>query len=134
MSSETFMITGESPLERISPGWDDELEEYNCRDGKRIVVPRRTASVRELDKTKTVPRNMIRYTASKKESRVHIFGIECSNDIRKIFGGPDDVRTIIFPAMVRTIRQGSFRDVKSLRSVVLNEGLETLGTDEHSLD
>ena len=36
--------------------------------------------------------------------------------------------------MVRTIRQGSFYGVKSLVSVLLNEGLETLGTDEYKLD
>ena len=36
--------------------------------------------------------------------------------------------------MVRTIRQGSFRGVKSLKSAILNEGIETLGTDERSLD
>ena len=54
--------------------------------------------------------------------------------MKTIFGGPDDIRTMIFPKMVRIIRQGSFRGVKSLVSAVLNEGLETLGTDEHKLD
>ena len=52
----------------------------------------------------------------------------------KIFGGSDDVRTMIFPNMVRTVRQGSFYGVKFLVSVLLNEGLEVLGTDEPSLD
>ena len=119
---------------RIQLGWNSKRTHYRCRGGRHIAVPRRTASVRELDETKTASRNMIRYRASKKELSVCISGIECSNDIRKIFGGPDDVRTIIFPEMVRTVRQGSFRGVKSLRSVVLNEGLEVLGTEEHSLE
>ena len=35
------------------------------------------------------------------------------------------------PQSVRTIRQGAFCKCESLRTVVLNEGLETLGTDEH---
>lgn len=33
--------------------------------------------------------------------------------------------------MVRTIRQKAFGKVESLRSVILNEGLEVLGTDEY---
>ena len=41
---------------------------------------------------------------------------------------------MIFPEMVRSIRQGSFYGVKSLVSVVLNEGLEVLGTEEQSLN
>ena len=40
------------------------------------------------------------------------------------------IRTMIFPEMVKTVRQGAFRGVKSLKSVVLNEGLEVLGTDD----
>ena len=35
------------------------------------------------------------------------------------------------PQSVRTIRQGAFCKCESLRTVVLNEGLETLGTDEY---
>ena len=77
---------------------------------------------------------MIRYRASKKELRTCTSGVEFGRDMRETFGGPDDIRTIIFPEMVRTVRQGSFRGVKSLRSVVLNEGLEVLGTEERSLD
>ena len=62
-----------------------------------------------------------------------ISGVRFGRDMKKISGGPDDIRTIIFPNMVRTVRQGSFRGVKSLKSVILNEGLEVLGTEEHSL-
>ena len=51
-----------------------------------------------------------------------------------VFGGPDDVRTIILPKMVRTVRQGSFCKAKQLRVAILNEGLEVLGTDEYRLD
>ena len=45
-----------------------------------------------------------------------------------MLGGSDGIRTIIFPEMVTTVRQGAFYRVKSLRSAVLNEDLETLGT------
>lgn len=52
----------------------------------------------------------------------------------EISGGSDGVRTIIFPTMVRTVRNELFYNVKTLRSVILNEGLDTLGTDEYRPD
>ena len=115
-------------------GWDSKCARYGCRDGKRIEIGHRSANVRALDKTKTVPRNTITYVVSKKEPRTCVSGVEFGRDIKEVLGGPDDIRTIIFPEMVRTVRQGSFRGVKSLKSVVLNEGFETLGTEEHSLE
>ena len=116
--------------ESVKLGWYDGRASYTCWDGAHVHVPRRTANVRDLDETKTVSKNMITYTASKKELRTCISGVTFGRDMEKVFGGPDDIRTIIFPNMVRTIRQGSFRGVKSLVSVVLNEGLEVLGTEE----
>lgn len=100
---------------RIQLGWNSKRTHYRCRGGRHIAVPRRTASVRELDETKTASRNMIRYRASKKELRACTSGVKFGRDMKEIFGGPDDIRTIIFPEMVRTVRQGSFRDVKSLK-------------------
>ena len=50
-----------------------------------------------------------------------------------VSGGLDDVRTITFPNMVKIVRQGAFHSVKSLVSVMLNEGLETLGMDKYPL-
>ena len=52
---------------------------------------------------KTVPRNMITYTAGKGDARTVVSGVEFSKDMKIVFGGPDDIRTIIFPEMVRTI-------------------------------
>ena len=120
--------------ESVTPGWDDERGYYSCRNGEHVEVPRRSASIRDLDQTKTVRRNTITYTVSKKEPRTCVSGVEFGRNMEKIFGGPDDIRTVIFPKMVRTVRQGAFRGVKSLVSVLLNEGLEVLGTDERSLD
>lgn len=50
--------------------------------------------------------------------------------MRTLFGGSEGVRTIIFPSMLRTVSQGAFSQVGSLRKAVLNEGLEILGTNE----
>ena len=66
----------------------------------------------------------------RQELRITVSGAEFSRDARTVFGGPGDIRTMVFPNTVRAVRQGAFHSVKSLKSVVLNEGLETLGTDD----
>ena len=50
--------------------------------------------------------------------------------MKTLFKGPDGIRTIIFPSMLRIIKQSAFYEIKSLKKAVLNEGLEVLGTDE----
>ena len=77
---------------------------------------------------KAVPRNVIRYTAGKGEARATISGIGYGRYMETVSGHPDGIRTMIFPATVRKVRQGLFCGMKSLVSVVLNEGLEALGT------
>ena len=47
---------------------------------------------------------MIRYTASKGEAKAAISGVEYGRKMETVFGGPDDIRTVIFPTMVRIIR------------------------------
>ena len=59
-----------------------------------------------------------------------VSGAILSRDTSEVLGG--SVRTITFPATVGTIRQDAFCRAKSLLSVVLNDGLEVLGTDEQS--
>ena len=54
--------------------------------------------------------------------------------MKTIFGASDGIRTVVFPDMVNTIRQGAFNKIGSLRSAVLNEGLKALGTDEYKSD
>ena len=85
-------------------GWDCERGEYICWDGARICVPRMAASVRNLDETKTIPRNGIMYGADKKKLRIAVSGTELSRDARIVFGGPGNVRTMVFPKTVRTVR------------------------------
>ena len=38
---------------------------------------------------------------------------------------------VTFPRSLRVLAQATFAKCKSLKTVVLNEGLETLGTDEY---
>ena len=83
---------------------------------------------------KTVPRNRITYEISKEEPQIAVTEIEFSRDMKTVFGGPDNIRIITFPKTVTKVKQGAFHCAKSLKSVVLNEGLEKLGEDEYSLD
>ena len=101
-----------------------------CLDGKSIEIPHRNASVRQLNSIKISPRNRITYKVNERDMKATVSGVEFDRDMRNIFGGPDGIRTMIFPTMVRTVRQGSFCQTRSLRIIILNEGLEVLGTDE----
>ena len=60
--------------------------------------------------------------------------MEFDRGMRFLFGGSKGIRTIIFPSMLRTVRQAAFYRIESLWKVVLNEGLEVLGTDELAQD
>lgn len=70
----------------------------------------------------------------KLQPRTAISGVEFDRHMRVLIRGSNGIRTIIFPSMLRTVRQAAFCEVKSLRKVVLNEGLEVLGTDELAPD
>lgn len=59
-----------------------------------------------------------------------VSGVEFDRSMRTLIRGSNGIRTIIFPDMLRTIRQAAFSHVKSLRKAALNEGLKVLGTDE----
>lgn len=61
MSSGAFEKIGQSVDASIQRGRDDERDCYTCWDGAHVHVPRRTASVRDLDEIKRVPRNKIIY-------------------------------------------------------------------------
>ena len=99
-----FGNIGQRMDESVRPGWDDEREDYSCRSGEHVEVPHRSASVRDLDETKTVRRNTITYIAGKGNIRITVSGVEFNRDMTQIFGGPSDIRTAIFPEMVKIIR------------------------------
>ena len=44
-------------------GWDEERDDYTCRDGEFIEAPHKSANIRDLDEIKRAPRNKIRYIA-----------------------------------------------------------------------
>ena len=134
MTSGTLRRIRLSMDESVRSGWYDGRAGYMCWDRTHVHVLRRTANARDLDETRTLSRNIIMYTVSKREAKTIVSGVVFGRDLKTIFGGPDDIRTMIFPEMIRTVRQSSFHCVEPLRSVVLNEGLETLGTERRSYD
>ena len=46
--------------------------------------------------------------------------------------GCTGLKTFIAPRSLRTIAQGAFRKCEKLRHVILNDGLEVIGTNEHA--
>ena len=63
-------------------------------------------------------------------SYVTISGIEYTNCMRLIIWALIRIRTMIFPNTVRIVFQAAFNNIRILRSVILNEGLEVLGYGE----
>ena len=121
---------------RAERSWNGLPRRYACCDRAAVTVLRRTASVRDLYGRKTVPGSGVAYARDEHSGallpRIEVSGVEYDRGMETVFGGSDDIRTMTFPNTVRTIRQSSFHEAKSLRSVVLNEGLEVLGTREHT--
>ena len=111
-------------------GWGCTHGRYFCRDGKPVDAPRRTASVRDLDEQVAVPASCVRYAwdarAYGPQPRIVVSGVELCRDMTSIFGGSDGIRTITFPDTIRTVKDDAFKDNRSLRSAVLNEGLGEL--------
>ena len=102
-------------------------------DGTSVEVPFGTAYIRKLSKESTLPRSGVRHVRDAQkllQPRITISGVEFDRRMKTLFGGSDSIKTIIFPSILRTVRQSAFYGVKSLRKAVLNEGLEILGEDE----
>ena len=58
--------------------------------------------------------------------RVLVSGTEFCRNVLRVVRGARDIRTVTFPKTVRWAENGAFRS-KTLKSAVLNEGLEVLG-------
>ena len=63
-----------------------------------------------------------------------VSGVDFSRDMTEVSAGSDEARTVVFPNTIRRVRNGLFYGAETLRSAVLNEGLEVLGTDEYQAD
>lgn len=115
--------------------WDRGRERYVCRDGTTIGVPTGAECGGEL---RTVRRNALIYQKDEESNELcvnlSVSGVQLDREVSEIFESLGSIRTIIFPATVRTVGQGVFFKNQALRSARLNEGLETLGADEYDFD
>lgn len=115
-------------LHKVSIGrrhaWVRGRESYVCADGMVLEV-----SARALDA------NALVYEKNEQPGEhyiiIYISGVQFNREVDQILESPDSIRTIIFPETVRVVEQGAFFRNQALRSAVVNEGLETLGTDEY---
>ena len=104
-----YALSYSTPMDRgtvrkVEKSWNAGCAGYVCRDGVRARFPHRSANIRNLNETKIAPRNMIQYKAGQKGFCIVVSGMEYSRNMVKILAGPDDVRTMILPSVVRTIR------------------------------
>lgn len=63
-----------------------------------------------------------------RETKVQVFvsGTELARDMSRVIRGARSTKTTTFPSTVRKVLDGAFSDT-SVKSVILNEGLEVLG-------
>ena len=116
-------------------GWRRTVENsrsYTCVDGTDVRVQGRTPGRKPDNPESTggqnAPPNEIAYGTNQREKsvRVLVSGTEFCRSVLRVVRGARDIRTVAFPKTVRWAENGAFRS-KTLKSAVLNEGLEVLG-------
>ena len=114
-------------------GWNCARDGYACPDRTFIELPRRTAIIRGLDEQRTVPASGIVYALDAEATkllRTRVSNLEFDRAVTDVFEGPNELRTLTTPNTLRDVREYAFYDAAALRSVVLNPGLEALGTGD----
>lgn len=84
-----------------------------------------------------MPRNYVLYRPNSRKDRacwLFVSETELDRNMSWLEKGAAVIRTIVFPNTVREAENHAFRNNKSLRSVVLNEGLEELSGFYDSYD
>ena len=117
--------------------WDAKHTAYKCSDCVDVHIrqilrkekPAQKGSGKAPDQA--APASMIGYciNARRRKVLVQVFasGAELSRDMSQLARGASDARTFTLPKGVLRLRDRAFAESEQLRSVVLNEGLETLG-------
>ena len=115
--------------------WAENNEAYVCADavnakiagsalgrGRRVDGPENCR--------RATPPNAIMYKPKRQlepaKTATFVSEIRFGRSMSQLAGRPKGVRTITFPSTAKEVLDGAFKD-SSLRSVVLNEGLEKLG-------
>ena len=107
----------------LALGWNRKYRRYWCKDGVALEVPKTIAIWYARNEYSEIP-----------YEKLFVSKVRFSRDMRMIIKSEATIGTIIFPKTVRVVRQEAFFDNRELLSVVINEGLEALGTDEYNDD
>ena len=113
-------------------GWSEGRMEYISADGVDIRIASRVFRLQRLNdhsgnSNQTVPVNTVMYCARESPTAsLFVSATEFARNMSQIVRGAVDIKTIIFPSTVRETSEDAFSHT-SVRSVVLNEGLETIG-------
>ena len=115
--------------------WNKEHTTYKCADGINVLTLGRTVK-RDQDgseETRTHPKyaSGISYKVlyDKKIISVFVSETQFNRDMSRVAQGANYAKTITFPSAVRDVAASAFR-MAALLSVVLNEGLRTLGENQ----
>lgn len=131
--------------------WDTARHSYVCPDGAVVQVPRRSLVQREREDEDSAPsqdehkqgeerdahehgeretsRSQVLYRVHDGRMSLQLFvsGTEFDPSMSRVVRETDGARTLALPNSAREVLDGAFGENRRLRSVILNEGLETLG-------
>ena len=108
-----------------------------CRDDASVSVPRGTALVRIQDEQRRLSKNCVTYArdgAQKLGQMIIVSGNAFDRRVWTLSGGSDSARTLAFPPTIRDVAEKAFYKTKTFLSMILNEGLEELGTQKFLTD
>lgn len=114
--------------------WNKAHVRYRCADEEIIDIPprlywQRTEDERDPDnqRDRAMPANMLVYKVGDDIISLFVSETEFIREMQDIIRGAEKTRTVRFPNTMKVTETAAFDGVESLRSVVLNEGLEVLG-------
>lgn len=113
--------------------WIRQRSAYLCQDSVAVKILDRTEDEGDGKYQNRPPRSEIQYakdrwTQTQRPTPIAA-GVRFNRDLKEILKGHSQVRTITFPKTVRAVKFEAFSGQKTLLSAVLNEGLETLGSN-----
>ena len=123
-------------------GWGKTHAEYLCMDRMPVFVKLQTADGQQGPDRKALLggaqpcRNglVYAYRLPRKIMMCTVFAsrAKTSRDMETLTSWPSDARTVSSPRSVRKVYADAFRNCGALNAVVMNEGLQVLGTAESS--
>lgn len=133
LNDDTTNSTEEDDTPSIAYGrWKlhDKRDIYKCTDGTKVIVPRRY-SITGLNWSELIfLANCIYYDPSKNRNalplRCVVAEASFNRDMAQITKVPEKAKSITLPRTAKVVAESACQGITSLKSVVLNEGLEVI--------